>query len=445
MTQRDEFTTGEREVLEAWTVPPPPRDLAARVLARARTRPRRRTPVWLALAAGLLLAGGLAWLLAPARALQGQLVAQGRTTQTIGSRAVVVAEDGASLRWRRAGGALGVEQQLGNVFYRVQPGSEPFEVRTAVGSVRVLGTCFRLEVMEMKASRAGLTGATVGAAAATLLLVTVYEGKVLTASPRGTLEVVAGESARLRPGHAPEAVGESRGSLAHAGGASPGQSGSGQDYAPTTVEGLLRQNQQLQAQKQQLESTLEVLQNQLKDASSHSSRHKILGLDQKELEAMARRCELRWDLPPVGTSPPQVDGKTARALGLSSAERSTINKVFNDFNSKLMQDLRRLYVEVTGDAKTAEGLSPWAMMSEIEDKSPRAEIKRVFQQVSRERAGLATPGDAAAAPTVERLYRLLTTAGDRVEQALGAEVGPDLARRYREQRGGFGQYPPCSR
>jgi len=430
-----EFTREEREALDAWQVPPPPGDLAHRVLARAGSRRGSRVR-WLALAAGLLLALGAAWLLLPRQEQRGSLVATTRTTTRLGSRGVAVAEEGASLRWSGRAGELRVIQSQGNVFYRVDRGAGPFVVETGAGSVRVLGTCFRLEVMEMKSSRAGLAGAAVGATAATLLLVTVYEGKVLTASPRGELEVGAGQVARLRPGEAPERLGQDRGPR-HAGGAAVAEADS--VYAPSTTEGLVRQNQKLRAEKESLESRLDVLQSQLQQTAGKANRGKILGLNQDELAQLAKRCELRWDMPPLGTSPPRVDSKAAKALGLSQTERDSVKRVFADFHGKLLQDLSRLYVEVTGDAKSAEHLSPGAMMSEIEDKSPKEEIKQVYQRLARERAGLqSAPADLSSTPAVERLFRLLTTAGDRVEQALGGEIGPDLARRYREHRDGFG-------
>lgn len=435
----DELTKQEREALEAWEVPPPPADLARQVLARAGVQPRRRGGGlrWLALAAGLLLALGLTWLLVPRGGVEpGRLAALERTTVELGGRGVVVAEAGARLSWEPAGRALRLRQERGDVFYRVNKGRGPFEVETAAGTVQVLGTCFRLEVIKMKASRAGVTGAALGAAAASLVLVTVYEGRVLTATPRGEREVTAGEVARMRPGDAPEVLDEGGGPH-HAGGARPGDDG--QAVPASTARGLVQQNLKLQAEKRDLEQKVEVLQSELAQASGSARKGRILNLDREELQGLARRCELRWDLPPLGSAPPEVDSKAVKQLGLSDAERDAVKRVFADYHRKMGTDLRKLYVEVTGDTKNAESLSPEAMMSEIHDKSPESEIKQVFQRLARERAGnQAPPTDLTQASAVERLYRLLTTAGDRVERSLGAEIGPDLARRYREVRDGFG-------
>ena len=104
-----------------------------------------------------------------------------------------------------------------------------------------------------------------------------------------------------------------------------------------------------------------------------------------------------------------------------------------------MKQLRALYIEVTGDPEGVESLSPSAMISEINDKSLRPTIKAVYQRLARERAGLQTPpASAAGQPPVERLMRLLTSSGDRVEKAIGQKIGPDLARRHRELHGGYG-------
>jgi hypothetical protein len=388
-----------------------------------------------ALAASLLLAVGLGWLLLPGADPSGRLAASRRTTVAIGDRAVVVAEDGTRLSWEgQAGGGLVVEQESGNVFFRVDRAGVPFVVRTPAGSVRVKGTCFRTEVIEMKASRAGMAGAGAGAAVTALVLVTVYEGKVLTASPGGEQqEVAAGEVARIAPGRAPEILGEERRSTS-------GNTAAGTDsaIAPSTARGLVKQNLRLQAEKAKLQAELEVLQAQLSSTKGKSRRSKMLNLTKEDLQEMARRCELRWDRPGLGSTPPTASSKAARALGLSKEERATIDEVYKRYHRRMSDAIRKIYIEATGNAKVADSLSPSAMESEIVDKSTLAERKHVFQKLARERAGLQAPANPSAGLPVERLYRLLTSAGDRVERDLAAVLGADLARRYREHNDGFG-------
>lgn len=89
-----------------------------------------------------------------------------------------------------------------------------------------------------------------------------------------------------------------------------------------------------------------------------------------------------------------------------------------------MTQLRKLYVEVTGDKQAAVALSPWSLIAEITGKSPRAERKVVFAQLARERAGLASPRADERHSAFERMMRLLTTIGDRLEKEIGARIGP---------------------
>jgi hypothetical protein len=277
----------------------------------------------------------------------------------------------------------------------------------------------------------------VGAAAAAIVVVTVYEGKVLTATPRGGggVELEAGEAARLEPGRSPRILAEAAADTNATGStAAPGR----RSYAARTADALVKQNAKLSREKQRLEQELEVLRSRLDQRSGAKSQSQILDLDKKDLLAMARRCELRWDMPPLsGTN--GVDSRAVKDLGLTEGEQAAIKKVLKAHHARMKSALRKLYVEVTGDSKGVDLLSLHAITSEIEDKSPRGETKRVFQRLARERAGLqAPPRELSRTSAAERLYRLLTGAGDRVERAMGAQIGPDLARRVRRVRGGFG-------
>src|SRR5205823_4977927 len=100
-------------------------------------------------------------------------------------------------------------------------------------------------------------------------------------------------------------------------------------------------------------------------------------------------------------------------------------------------ELRKIYAEVTGDSSGAGSLSAESMWKEIEDKSPMGVKQQVFQKLSAEKAGLApytpvpVPGTPPQSPA-ERMLRLLTADGDRVEKQLTAQVGPEFARKYRD-------------
>src|SRR5262249_36539741 len=104
----------------------------------------------------------------------GQVAAEQRTEVAIGTDAVAVLEPGAAICWK---GRV-VQQQKGNVFYRVERGG-PFQVKLPEGEVQVLGTCFRVVA---EASPGGA------------FRVTVSEGRVRVERNGHSLALGAGES-----------------------------------------------------------------------------------------------------------------------------------------------------------------------------------------------------------------------------------------------------------
>jgi cell division protein FtsB len=453
---RDEFTEAEREALEAWEVTSPPTDLARRVVqrasaagpARAKGRSQGGTlrgtlRLALAAAACLAAAAGIGWLVWPGGgAVNGRARATERTSYSLGQRAVAVAEAGAALSWElaAAGGPARVQQDAGDVFYRVDPGG-PFTVETPAGKVRVLGTCFRTEVIKMKTSRAGLAGVAVGAATAAIVVVTVYEGRVLTATPRGEVQLEAGQVAQLERDKAPRVLDEGAAATASGGaGGAAGRAAAGGRRRGPAVAALQQQNVKLSQDKQRLEQQVAALRSQLTETDGVKGKTKILDLSKQDLLALAKRCELRWDMPSLGGKP-GVDSKAVKELGLTSDEQALIKKALVEHRAQMQGALRKLYTEVTGDDKGVEVLSLRALISEIKDKSPRSAIKQVFQRLARERAGLQAPPAGSAlqsASAVDRLYRMLVGSGDRLERAVGGQIGPDLAARYRRLRDGYG-------
>jgi hypothetical protein len=203
------------QAIRAYQVPAPPEGLAERVagqvLAAAATPAARAAPRWrLVLGAlGCVAAGAAAALgLAPGggresgAVVAGERRAAGRETVMLGGQAVAVLEPGAAVRWRPGPGrSLTVEQLRGDAFYRVEWG--PFAVVTPGGTVNVRGTCFRVEIPDMKLTADKLKGAAAGAALASAVLVTVYEGRVTFANRAGEVAVAAGESALVQPEQAP--------------------------------------------------------------------------------------------------------------------------------------------------------------------------------------------------------------------------------------------------
>jgi FtsZ-binding cell division protein ZapB len=287
-----------------------------------------------------------------------------------------------------------------------------------------------VEVIEMRPSRAHLTGAGVGAALATVVLVSVYEGRVLTASPVGKAEIGAGQSAQLE-GSRPRLVDEREARTTRAAAAAPTSAN------PATPTELQERNEQLAREAQRLREQVQSLQSQMQKISGDARSTKTFDLTKEELTAMAGRCELRWDTPSLDSEAPKVADKARKELGLNATERAAIDKVLAENHQQMTTQLRQLYIDVTADRKGADSLSPESLKREIEDKSSRDDLKAVYQRLARERAGLqAPPADLSTSSPLERLYRLLTGMGDRLEKSIGAQIGPDLAHRYREA--GFG-------
>jgi hypothetical protein len=433
----------------AWRAEPPPARFADRVMAargrvaddeRAADERTLRSPTrWLAerwkfalaiggltLVACFLVLGSL-WRGGTARSIQGTGRTVGRETFRLGGRGVAVAEDGADLHWTvdPRGGAR-IEQRAGDVFYRVDHG-DPFVVVTPAGEISALGTCFRVEVRPMKASVAGVTGAVVGAAVGALVVVAVYEGRVLAATDTGRTLVGPGERATLERGATPHAV------------AGPG----GLQTPPATNatrQELLERDRAQRQENAALRARLMLLEASLKDDVGAPGRNRQwLEPSKEELLAMARRCEVRFDAPPVfGLDPPRVEDGLAASLRLTGAERDALQSAMQEMHSRFAAEVRKLYLGVTSDTKGAESLTPAAMGREIEDKSPKGAADAARRRLAQERAGLATPPtNVDGLSPAERYLRLVTALGPELEQRLGEGLGPERAHQMRLAQNGW--------
>lgn len=438
----DELTPQEERLLHEVPVVGAPAGFAARVLAEQQRRQhatRRRVALAAAAAAAVVVVTST-WLWPRAESAQsGQLAAApSRTTVTLASRGVAVAEAGAALTWAVASdGAAKIAQSSGNVFYRVEPGGR-FVVSTGAGEVTVTGTCFRVEVTDVK----NLSSATIGAVVATVMTVTVYEGRVLaTGTDHGPPKALAaGESATMasaahalvppatsptapsRPGHAPLPPASSHAPLP----------------AHLSPEALYEAHAAVTREAEALRSEVQRLERELDAKSDKDEREKFYEPTPADLVELAQQCRLQWDTVSLSSTPPGYSVKNAEKLGLSEEERAAVEARVNAHQKALVDQIRALYVEITGDT-TAGSLAATAMLDEIADKTTQEEHQRVFQQLARERAGLAQPPppDQPESPYT-RLFRALTGAGNALERSLAEELGPETARRIRDLDDGWG-------
>ena len=454
----DVLTPEEVAALAAWAVPDPPAGFADRVVAaqeRARpveadaaatpmfaapsARSWRRARPWILVAVAAVVALLLVQLRAPGGGANaaGSAAPLARESLRLGPRGVAVAEAGSLLSWTIDGGRARVSQRAGDVFYRVERGGR-FEVETPHGTVRVTGTCFRVELDTMKKPWQGVVGAAIGAA----LVVTVYEGSVLLASRDGSERAVtAGQVASSSEQGV--TVSDPRG--AQAAGTSAATTGSAPPPpADATRDDLLRRDAHQRAEI----ATLRARMRQLEQAGPSlgrggerdSSGRPWFDPSKEDLVRFASECRVRSDSPSfLHDEPIEWGPRRAQEAGMSDAELTAVNKVLRDIQGEVLAQLRALYIEVTGDQDRADDLSPQAMTSELQQKSPHGEEGRVNQRIAQERAGLAEPpADLSQASALERYIRRRVGLGDETQRRIGDVIGAARARQLRETEGGWG-------
>ena len=442
------WTPQERAAFDAWTVAPAKHDYADDVVAALGVpRPSDRGVRWpWALAAGLALMWAVqasAWTIPDSGTFDGP----GPAELAIGRRAVVVASEHASLTWQVGWtGAASVRQRAGRVFYRVEPGAS-FEVTTDAGTIRVQGTCFEVEVEHNTMTPTNVTSAIGGAVVAAALTVAVYEGRVDVVRDNDTVSLAAGERVALVAPDEPARVDKmararsrTKDAAAHSLPSDEAESAAVVPVAapPLPSEGASPTVTKLIAEKVALSEQVRALTAEVTELREKTRTPPAFEPDAATLRRMAERCELSWDMPTVrvGRSPTISDDDVLQ-LELTEPEIEIVNRVYDEYNASMVEEVRALYTQITGDDQVGS-LSVDSMFAEVRDKVPDMEKQVLFQRLSAERAGLvSSPAENAEMLPLERLYRLFTGAGKRVEQALAAELGADTARRIRSMHNGF--------
>lgn len=460
----------------AWPTVEPPAGFAERAVAafldeggatasQDEPAPRRSRRIPVIAAATALAAAMLVWLAWPGRGgARGDVVASEETrTIAMGDRAIAVARPGSALHWEvDADGEARISQDAGRVFYRVDEGGA-FEVKTPAGTVTVTGTCFEVETRTMTKS-GGLKGAVLGAALASAVVVTVYEGGVVLANERGDVALAPGERGLADPGVAPrredgDAAGEyARGS----------EGGDASSLPMATVDDAVaqvrRQARALeQAHADQLEQEREIgrLRRQVTELGGNPGEPSpaelkvrarecagqgrggecpFLEPDEATLLEMARCASVKVDFPGFldNVESPQVGGY-AESLGITDAAevaalQAAADKHYADFNGRL----REIFVALGGDPALAEEASAATMKSYIADQLDRELTGDVQRRVAEERAGLREPpADASELSLEERAFRLHAELGNEFEAYLGEQLGAERARQLRKVNDGW--------
>jgi hypothetical protein len=148
-----------------------------------------------------------------------------------------------------------------------------------------------------------------------------------------------------------------------------------------------------------------------------------------QLVDLARRCEVRSISPEVtGNQVPTVDDKDAKALALSSNERTELEQTLRQMHDSFADSVRQTYAAGAADPSGASSLTVEQMVEEIQDR-PNSGFDEARPKLALERAGMAAPPAAGAdLPPGERIFRLSAGLGDDFERRLADRFGADRAR-----------------
>ena len=449
-----------RSALAEWPASAPPHAFAERVLAARSGALRGRTGWrgWALATAGLCGAAATALALLRMPAASGRAAPSARETLRLGARAVAVAEGGSQLRWAIAcGGDVRVEQTSGDVFYRVDAGGT-FVVSAAGVEVGVRGTCFRVSATNeetegdaMQTNGKMALTALAGAAAATLAI-TVYEGTVQVRAPAGAVEVHAGQRAEVRSGAAPRLLQASASTPVAADSKGAGSNASPDLPPPAAQLGSLQARvRTLEQERTLLQAKVTAYESRpgLRPADAeraaddpteppHPLGQKMRDFNPAERAAMAKNCEVRFDLPELSDEPWKPGDELVSKNGLGSDERAAVTATVNQIRSELLTKLRAFYVEETGDANAASTLNPNSLSQEILYKARPGEVAAARKRIASELAGLVPPPDDPTEGTLpERYLRLMTTAGDSLQDKLTKTLGSGRAGKLRDAIDGW--------
>ena len=154
-----------------------------------------------------------------------------------------------------------------------------------------------------------------------------------------------------------------------------------------------------------------------------------------ELGEMARKCEVRFEMPAItDNEPPVVTDEQAAALSLSDRERDVLQRTLRQLHTELRGFAQGALADPSAPSSTPRDASAPTleeMLNELRTR-PGSGFEEGREKLARERAALAIPaGPSAQQPPGERLLRTWATLGDQLERQLAAELGKDRARQLR--------------
>jgi len=261
-----------------------------------------------------------------------------------------------------------------------------------------------------------------GAAIASTVFITVYEGHVIAETRSARTELAAGNQATLSGADGTTVV--------------AGTFATPIDDSQASREQLLVRTRAQKAQLNQLRARVALLEKTARAAEDPGAGdipepgRTWHDPSPEKLAEWVADCHVRTDEPGFDRFSPLTAPDKTR--GIAAGELAGYNAAMTEMAKQWKDLVRSLYVETTGDTAGADTLSSEAMRREIEDKSPPGEHNVILQRVAQERAGLATsPADLSKTSTLERLMRASFRLGDQAEAALARRLGAERAHAIR--------------
>ncbi len=390
-----------RELLASWTTPEPQAGFVERVARRIESErapsPRRRWPLVAAFAGGMAAAAIIAvlgWgrgvdrLTEPAATVaidHAPSKVEARRSFAIGPHATAVAEAGAELGWHADADRTRISQRQGSVFYRVEPTTSPFEVVTAHGTVRVVGTCFTVTV-EPRATT-----------------VQVHEGEVVLESTGGSRRLVPGEIWAVgRAGAIPVAR-------------TPSTDGPPRDGCPPVPD----------CEPETCECSTE----------GDDTAWPGFPLPPATLRSYLEICRVFLDAPPLDAQDALAATVFLTALDLEPAEGAAVRLALERSQAELRAALDQEYSAATGES--AEGLALEFVLTGLRATTSELEEAQARLRVAEARAAGESIEPRPDASPYEQAYRAIHGFGDAFERELSTRLGAGRARELRVLRGGW--------
>ncbi|NMC68845.1 MAG: hypothetical protein GYA57_02115, partial [Myxococcales bacterium] len=119
-----------------------------------------------------------------------------------------------------------------------------------------------------------------------------------------------------------------------------------------------------------------------------------------------------------------LPAEVAEKHGLSDADRETLDRLYHEFYTQGMAELKRLYRELTGDPRAGENSTLNALLHDVIELSPQEPCRaRMAEALGRLAAGQPLPAPGADAPACAWAIWFLFQAVDRMEREAGT-LGP---------------------